>query len=117
MNGKIDMGVYELQPTTVTLTPTSLAFAAQVVGSSSSAQSVTLTNTGNQSLRLAMILGPNFTETDNCGTSVAAGANCTINVTFVPTSVGPVAGSLTLFDNASDNPQRVGLSGTGTGPA
>lgn len=117
VNGKIDMGVYELQPTTVTLTPTSLAFAAQVVGSSSSAQSVTLTNTGNQSLRLAMILGPNFTETDNCGTSVAAGANCTINVTFVPTSVGPVAGSLTLFDNASDNPQRVGLSGTGTGPA
>ena len=117
VNGKIDMGVYELQPTTVTLTPPSLAFAAQAVGSSSSAQSVTLINTGNQSLRLAMILGPNFTETDNCGTSVAAGANCTINVTFVPTSVGPVAGSLTLFDNASDNPQRVGLSGTGTGPA
>jgi len=117
VNGKIDMGAYELQPTTVTLTPTSLAFAAQVVGNSSSAQSVTLTNTGNQSLRLAMILGPNFTETDDCGTSVAAGANCTINVTFVPTSVGPIAGSLTLFDNASDNPQRVGLSGTGTGPA
>ena len=117
VNGKIDMGAYELQPTTVSLTPTSLAFAAQAVGSSSSAQSVTLTNTGNQSLRLAMILGPNFTETDNCGTSVAAGANCTINVTFVPTSAGPVAGSLTLFDNASDNPQRVGLSGTGTGPA
>ncbi len=117
VNGKIDMGVYELQPTSVSLTPTSLAFAAQAVGSSSSAQSVTLTNTGNQSLRPAMILGPNFTETDNCGTSVAAGASCTINVTFVPTSVGPVAGSLTLFDNASDNPQRVGLSGTGTGPA
>jgi hypothetical protein len=117
VNGNIDMGVYELQPTTVTLTPTSLAFAAQAVGSSSSAQSVTLTNTGNQSLHLAMILGPNFTETDNCGTSVAAGASCTINVTFVPTSVGPVAGSLTLFDNASDNPQKVGLSGTGTGPA
>jgi hypothetical protein len=117
VNGKIDMGVYELQPTTVSLTPASLVFAAQAVGSSSSAQSVTLTNTGNQRLRLAMILGPNFTETDNCGTSVAAGANCTINVTFVPTSVGPVAGSLTLFDNASDNPQRVGLSGTGTGPA
>ena len=116
VNGKIDMGVYELQPTTVSLTPTSLVFAAQAVGSSSSAQSVTLTNTGNQSLRLAMILGPNFTETDNCGTSVAAGANCTINVTFVPTSAGAVVGNLTLFDNASDNPQKVSLSGTGTGP-
>jgi parallel beta-helix repeat protein len=112
VNGKIDMGVYELQPATVNLAPATLTFAEQVVGSSSAAQPVTLSNTGNQILTLVMTVSANFTETDNCGNALAAGAGCTINVSFAPTTSGALTGALSITDNASDSPQTVSLSGT-----
>jgi hypothetical protein len=112
VNGAIDMGVYERQPATVSLAPTSLIFAEQGVGSSSAAQPVTLSNTGNQILTLVLTVSANFTETDNCGTALAAGANCTINVSFAPTTSGTLTGTLSIADNATDSPQTVSLSGT-----
>src|SRR5437588_12974 len=48
--------------------------------------------------------------------TLAAGANCTINVTFTPTAAGARAGTLSLADNAGGSPQTVALSGNGTGP-
>jgi len=92
------------------------------VGSTSSAQSVTLTNTGTASLSISGIAlgGTNvadFNETTNCGTSVAAGANCTISVTFTPAAAGPFSASVSITDNASGSPQSITLSGTGTAPA
>src|SRR5262249_13398131 len=44
----VDIGAYELSPTTITLAPSNLTFAAQPVGSTSAPQTVTLTNTGSQ---------------------------------------------------------------------
>src|SRR5207253_3020646 len=55
-----------------------------------------------------------FAQTNNCGTTVAAGANCTINVTFTPTATGTRSGALTVTDNATNSPQTASLSGTGT---
>jgi len=103
----------------VSLSPASLTFAAQVVGSSSSSpQTSTLTNTGNATLTISSIsISSNFFQTDNCASSLAAGASCTINVTFQPTVSGPISGTLTITDNASPATQTVSLSGTGTGPA
>ena len=112
VNGKIDMGVYEVQPATVSLAPTSLTFAEQVVGSSSAAQPVTLSNTGGQILTLELTVSANFTETDNCGMALAAGASCTINVRFAPATSGTLTGTLSIADNATDSPQTVTLSGT-----
>ncbi len=100
----------------VTLSPTSLTFAAQAVGTSSSPQSVTLTNTGSAKLTVSGIsTSGDFSQTNTCGSSVAAGASCTISVTFKPTVAGTRSGTLTVTDNASPATQTVSLTGTGTG--
>ncbi|HEV2494752.1 MAG TPA: choice-of-anchor D domain-containing protein [Terriglobia bacterium] len=100
------------------LAPSSLTFSSQQVGTTSPAQAVTLTNNGNATLTVTSIgiTGANagdFAQTNNCGTTVNAGASCTINATFTPTATGTRAGSVTITDNASDSPQTVALTGTG----
>src|SRR5216683_2256933 len=104
-----------LAPPTVALSPTSLNFAAQIVGSKSSGQSVTLITSGGGTLAISSISASNdFLASDNCGKSVAGGANCTITVTFTPGAAGGIAGTLVIVDNATDSPQMVSLSGLGT---
>jgi len=96
------------------LSISSLNFAALMVGAKSSAQSVTLTNTGNVALTIsALAMNGDFSQTNNCANSVAAGANCTINATFNPAAGGTRSGSITLTGNAPDSPQTVTLSGVG----
>lgn len=97
---------------------TQLNFSSQAVGTSSAALTDTLTNNGNASLSITSIAvtGANagdFSQTNNCGTSVAAGASCAINVTFKPTASGARSAAITITDNAGNSPQSVGLSGTG----
>ena len=102
----------------VSLSPASLTFPAQAVGTSSSAQSVTLSNTGSATLSITSITASgDFAQTNNCGSSVAEGASCTIKVTFAPTAAGSRTGTLTITDNAFNSPQTVSLTGTGTGTA
>lgn len=106
----------------VTLSPTSLTFAPQTVGTTSAALPVTLTNSGSATLNITSIAvtGANltdFAQTNTCGTSVAAGASCTISVTFTPTATGTRSASVTITDDAPDSPQNVPLSGTGTAGA
>lgn len=99
------------------LSPTSLSFANQVVGTASEAQQVKLTNSGALPLNVSHIQAANpFSETNNCGTSVGAGGSCTISVTFAPSAAGSATGVLMLVDSASDSPQSVPLSGEGTAP-
>jgi dienelactone hydrolase len=54
-----------------------------------------------------------FSETDDCGASVAAGATCTITVTFRPTTITLFSGTMSISDSSSDSPQVVDLSGRG----
>jgi hypothetical protein len=98
----------------VGLSTTSLNFAAQTVSTQSAPQTITLTNTGNGALTPLKITrtGP-FAQTNTCGDSVAAGASCTISVTFSPLGAGTQSGTMTLTDNAADSPQTIQLSGTG----
>ena len=106
----------------VSLSPTSLSFGNQDVNFSSQPQSVTLTNTGSATLNITKlkIIGTNansFTQSYDCGTSVLAGASCTISVTFTPSSTpGAKSASVQLTDNAPASPQLVPLSGTGIEP-
>jgi N,N-dimethylformamidase beta subunit-like, C-terminal/Abnormal spindle-like microcephaly-assoc'd, ASPM-SPD-2-Hydin/Cep192 domain 4 len=101
----------------VSFSPTSLTFSGQLIGTTSAAKPVTLTNTGAGVLSIASIAASgDFAQTNNCGSSVAGGANCTISVTFAPTAPGTRTGAITLTDNAADSPQSVSLTGTGTGP-
>jgi 6-phosphogluconolactonase (cycloisomerase 2 family) len=99
----------------ISLLPTGLTFSNQVVGSSSGIQEITLTNTDEvHALTITTIVASgDFTQTNTCGSSVAAGKACTISVQFAPASVGAIDGSISVFDNAPASPQLVGLSGTG----
>ena len=102
---------------TVTVSPTSLAFGTIVVGSTSNAKPVTLTNTGTTTLNISSITTSGdfglSTSPKPCGSTLAAGKNCRITVTFTPTVLGARTGTLTINDNAVGSPQTVALSGTG----
>jgi hypothetical protein len=99
----------------VLLSPTSLTFPDQQVGTTSAPLPVTLTNSGTATLNIASIVSAgDFAQTNNCGTSLGAGGSCTITVTFTPTQVGSRTGSISISDNASGTPQLVTLSGNGT---
>lgn len=99
----------------VTLSPTSLTFATQLVGTSSPPQNVTLTNTGSASLSITSIATTgDFSQTNNCASTVAVGASCTITVTFTPTTINTRTGTVAVTDNAPASPQTVTLTGTGT---
>jgi len=110
----------------VGLAPTSLSFGNQLLNTPSAAQTVTLTNTGTGPLTIISISIPppsDFAETSTgataCPTTLpaTAGSNtCTISVMFTPTATGPRTGTLTITDNASNSPQTVPLTGTGTAP-
>jgi len=119
-------GTGELGSPTDVVTPNPIAFTTpQLVGVASAALPVTLSNaTGTGALVISSITfgGANttdFTQTNNCGTTVAVGATCTINVVFDPTSVTPPARTATLIitDNAADSPQSVAVTGTAIAPA
>ena len=100
------------------VSPSSLTFSNQNLGTKSATQPVTLSNTGDAALTIANIAtSTNFGQINNCAGSVAASGSCTINVTFSPTATGQLTGMLTITDNASNSPQTVTLTGTGTEPA
>jgi hypothetical protein len=103
---------------TLTASPGSLTFADQAVNTTSAAQTVTVTNSGTATASLTGITtGGDYAQTNTCGTSLAAGANCTVSVTFGPTVSGTRTGTLTLTGSQSNSPTTVALSGTGTDTA
>jgi F5/8 type C domain/Carbohydrate binding module (family 6)/Abnormal spindle-like microcephaly-assoc'd, ASPM-SPD-2-Hydin len=101
---------------TLTASPTSLTFGSQNVNTTSAAQAVTLHNTGTAAASVTSIgTSGDFGQTNNCGTSIAAGASCAVNVSFTPTGQGSRTGTLTVASNATGSPTTVALSGTGAG--
>jgi phospholipase C len=102
------------------VSPASLTFASQSLTTTSPPQTVTLTNNQTKPLKIASITASpsDFAATTTCplgpGT-VAAGASCTVSVTFSPKTTGTRTGTLTFTDDATDSPQAVTLSGVGAG--
>lgn len=104
--------------TLVALSGSAVSFAGQATGNASPTASVTLSNSGTETVTITgvSIAGTNaseFAQSNTCGTSVAAGASCTITVTFTPASTGLRTATLSVADNASGSPQTVALSGAG----
>ncbi|NNJ12165.1 choice-of-anchor D domain-containing protein [Chloroflexales bacterium ZM16-3] len=98
----------------VSLSASSLSFGSQRVGTTSAAQQITLTNNGGASLTIASIVASgDFARTTTCGATLAAGASCTISVTFTPPTTGSRSGTLTISSNATGSPHSVSLSGAG----
>jgi archaellum component FlaF (FlaF/FlaG flagellin family) len=104
-----------LQGTTVALSDISLRFGLQFVNTVSTAEVVTLTNTGPTTLNISSIISSgDFLQENNCGPALPAGASCTIRVAFRPSMKGARTGAVTITDDAPDSPQTVALMGTGT---
>ncbi len=102
---------------TVKLVPKSLNFG-YIKQNGRKSLTLTLTNTGSGTLTVSgMATTSHFSETNGCGASVAAGASCTVTVTFSPASTGHFAGTLTITDSSADSPQVVALGGTGVSSA
>ena len=97
--------------------PSSVTFANQSVGSSSPASVVTLTDTGTAALTITSVTslrtnGGDFSQTNTCGSSIAAGGSCSINAVFKPTASGTRSGSISVADSAAGSPQTLSLTGT-----
>jgi hypothetical protein len=106
--------------TAASFSPTSLTFATQTVGTSSSPQVITLTDQSATAITISSIAitGTNasdFSQTNSCGSGIAGKASCTISVTFTPATTGTFSAAITVTDNAGGTSQSVPLSGTGGG--
>ena len=112
--GFSDVFITEIVPAALRLEPASLTFADRAVGATSDPQTVSVTNvTGGAVIIETILASGDFAATEDCGTSVAAGASCTISVTFTPTGTGARTGEVTITSNAPESPHTIALSGTG----
>jgi len=101
---------YLLQGPWLDVAPGPLSFPSQAVGTASTAQTLSLANSGSTPLALgALSATGDFSQTNNCGASLAAGGNCTVMVVFNPTAAGNPAGALTVI--SAGLPTSVPLSG------
>lgn len=127
----IDMGGYEFGGGTGTAPPNgncgtasgpslylsgkSLVYVSQSTGTTSAAQHLTVTNAGNSGSNIANIASSgDFSQTNNCGATLPAGATCTILVTFTPTASGARTGTIIITDSAPGSPHIVNLAGNGS---
>ena len=109
---------YTISLAVVSLSPTSLAFGSQPIDVTSAAQTITLSNGSSAALSITglTITGTNasdFTQTNTCGSSLAAGGNCTIEVMFTASHASAESATLSITDNASGSPQTAICTGTG----
>ena len=100
----------------VGFSPTSLDFQSVAVNTTSSSQTVTLTNNQTASVAINSVgVSGDFSQTNNCPASLAAGETCQISAQFKPTLAGTIPGALNVVTDASPGTQPVALIGVGTG--
>jgi hypothetical protein len=106
----------------LTVSPYSLAFPTQELGTTSPSLSFTVTNTCTYTVDIASITpSPAFNESDNCTPSLPAGDVCNVNVTFEPTALSPfngvtytpTTGLVSVNVTNSNAPLTVAVSGIG----
>jgi hypothetical protein len=110
--------------TVVSFSPTSLNFGNQAKGTSSSPQTITMTNNASTQISISKIYvtGSRVTSfiiqsTSTCplASGVLAGkASCTIDVVFTPQLKGALNANVTAIDTGGGSPQNVPMSGNGT---
>jgi large repetitive protein len=102
----------------ITISPTNLAFPSTPVGEFTQIES-TIYNPGDVPLAISSIgvtSGTEFTQVDDCPSSLPVRQSCNVTVTFTPTKGGLSTGVISIVDNDSNNeaPKSISLSGTGT---
>lgn len=101
----------------LSVSATTLNFTGPVVvtGVSTSTQTVTVTNLGASAFSLALALTGDFTDSTNCGVTLAGHSTCNVVLSFAPSQPGVRGGLLAVTAGAGTSPEYVTLSGTGTG--
>jgi hypothetical protein len=94
--------------------PAGVTFRSQTVGTTTPPSLVYITNTGDEALTISSIYpAGDFSAVTSCGSTLAAGGNCAVAVSFTPTAAGARTGSLSIVNSASGSPHGVTLAGTG----
>lgn len=99
----------------ITISPASIEFGTQTVGSATQPQTATVTNTGSSAVTIRDILtsGIDFTQSNTCGATLEAGVSCAVELTFKPAIPGARLGSLYIVDSDPRSPHMIRLKGTG----
>ncbi len=98
----------------VNVTSTAIGYGNVIFGGATPYQGITLTNSGGQSMNIVSIVAVgDFVQMNNCGSTLAPLASCTISIVFTPLLQGNRFGELILTTNAATSPDRIPLSGTG----
>ena len=109
----------------LTFTPATLAFAAQPVGTTSTAKTLTVKNSSASSLTLSTIATTGDFSAIGSGTTpcaaslpLIAGGSCTLSVTFSPAlgASGAINGAVIITDSAAINQQVLDAKGTAALP-
>ena len=128
LKGFQDAFVAELSPAAaqgIFVTPSSLSFGNQAKGTTSATQTVTLTDATSSALGGIAITktGSNASDfaiqSNTCPASpatLAAGGNCTIQITFTPSTLSAESATLNVAYTGTGSPQTVSLTGTGSTP-
>jgi hypothetical protein len=103
------------EPDTLSFMPAAgLSFGLQLVGTASTTQAATLTNGGSSPVVINSVSASgDFSQRSTCGPSLAAGAKCSITVTFTPSQAGPRSASIAVTDDTAGSPHLLSLSGIG----
>ncbi len=105
--------------TVVTVSPRKMKFPDQKVGTKSPPQKVQVTNHSGKALTISQIDfsfltdSRDFSQTNNCGSTLAAGASCTVSIEFAPMRTGFRSSTLEIFDDGGGSPQTMTAAGTG----
>jgi hypothetical protein len=120
LGGKTDGFILKIAPDSspaVTFSPSSLQYASQMIGTSSQPQTVVVRNIGSAPLSISSITtSGDFSQTDNCETSLSAAGSCTLSITFTPNAAGSRNGTIVIADDAAGAPHSISLSGSANGP-
>ena len=105
-----------VQPlSTIVVSPSSLTFGLQLLNTTSPLKVARATNQGPGTVNISGIaVSGDFLQTNTCGSSLAAGASCTISVSFKPKAINTRTGQISITDSAANSPQTISLMGTGT---
>jgi hypothetical protein len=121
IGGNTDAFIVKIAPLSgaaVSVSPWSLDYPVQSLGSASTPQALLLRNMGSSALDISSITTPSgFEQTNDCGNSIPAAGTCTLSVIFDPIAAGTDSGNISIVDNAAGSPHLVSVIGVGTGPA
>lgn len=104
-------------PGNVVLMPGSIDFGSSLVGVSTAAQNITISNTGSVTIHLQLpsVTGDFLISANTCGATLPTNTGCTVAVKFMPSQSGNRSGVFSIQDD--DGTQSVPLTGIGQSPA